>query len=412
VIRMLVALVLLGLCKPLAAQTTSGTAGAPDVLVRQTARQDTGAVIGQRMALYVDVLFRDAMPRPPRVSVPDVPGLQMFRFETQGLTENETIADQSYVGQRFEFALYARRGGGFDVPPAVVTLLDRQGAEAAKTHGQPVHLEVTVPPGVDPSQPVVATHHFTLGEQWDPNPKREFHAGDAIVRTITRTADDVPGLAMRDLIFSTPEGARAYVDPPDLNDDSDRGVVTGRRVDRVTYVFERGGRFVLPALTQPWWDLAAGAIKTADAVGVTIDVSALPAASSGTKTTSRTLWLVAAGAAVIIALALGHILHRGRSRKESVEHKAFASLRRACASADAASIYRAFADWRRCLAPTQQAAAIAAAGPLEASLFARNRSAWNINNSTEFITRLIDIRRRLHSTNIRNIPLPPLNPEI
>lgn len=408
--RLLLALVLLSLPVPLAAQDSPVAANALAVVVRQSADPRTGAVIGQRVALYVDVLFREAMPRPPRVSLPDVPGLQTFRFETQGLTERETIAGADYVGQRFEFALYARRGGGFEIPPAAVTLLDRQGVETGKTQGQLVHLEVTIPPGVESSQPVVATRHFTLVEQWAPGPKGPLKAGDAIVRTITRTADGVPGLAMRDLVFAAPEGIRTYADPPDIDDHSDRGVVTGRRVDRVTYVFEHGGRFVLPAVTQPWWDLAAGALKAGDAAGATVDVSAAPVPETmGKAAAPGTLALVVAGAVLLVALALVYVLHRRRRDGGDAEQEAFASLRQTCATADAAATYRAFAHWRRFLAPAGRGAATQAAAPLDAVLFAGKPSTWSAKDSTEFIEKLIDIRR-LRPTNTSNISLPPLNP--
>jgi hypothetical protein len=206
---MVVAFALLSVTAPLGAQDASPSATAvPDVVVRQDVDPKTGVVIGQRVALHVDVLFRGEMPRPPRVSLPDVPGLQSFRFETQATTMQENQGGEAYVGQRFEFALYARRGGMVEIPPAAVTLLDRQGEVSGTVQGQAVRLEIDVPSGVDASGPVVATRRLTLIEQWAPDPKGAFKPGDAVVRSITRNAEDVPGLAMRDLAFPAPEGVR------------------------------------------------------------------------------------------------------------------------------------------------------------------------------------------------------------
>ena len=47
-------------------------------------------------------------------------------------------------------------------------------------------------------------------------------------------------MAMLDLAFAAPPGVRVYVDPPQTDDRVERGDLTGRRTDRVTYVFERG----------------------------------------------------------------------------------------------------------------------------------------------------------------------------
>lgn len=403
----------LGSAMPLAAQESQAPSPSA-VVVRQSADPVTGVVVGQRVALYVDVLFRGEMPRPPRVSLPDVPGVQAFRFETQGVTMRESIDGDAYVGQRFEFALYARRGGRFDVPPAKVTLLDREGGEAGHAQGQALQLDVTVPPGIDASQPVVATRRLTLTEQWDPVPTGRFKAGDALVRTLSRSAEDVPGLAMRDLAFPAPEGVRVYADPPDIEDRSNRGVVTGHRIDRVTYVLERGGSFVLPAVTQPWWDLGSRESRIAEAAAATISVAA-PAAPAADAAAAR--WerrytvLTLIGAAGLLALAWGmRLLVRWKgARRVDPERAAFAALRRACAGVDATTIYRCFSAWMPLLPPTQQKAAQRSAAGLRAALFACPAREWGREDSTRLLSGLQSLRGT--SRHARTIPaLPPLNP--
>jgi hypothetical protein len=342
-----------------------------------------------------------------------VPGLQSFRFETQAPTMQENQGGEAYVGQRFEFALYARRGGMVEIPPAAVTLLDRQGEVSGTVQGQAVRLEIDVPSGVDASGPVVATRRLTLIEQWAPDPKGAFKPGDAVVRSITRNAEDVPGLAMRDLAFPAPEGVRTYVDPPDIDDHSERGVVTGRRVDRVTYVFEHGGRFDLAAVRQPWWDLAGSALETAEAAGAVIEVAAAPAPapnSTGARTRTRAVAAIGAGAALLVALALGvfHLRSR-RARGANAEREAFAALRRACATGDAGATYRGFSRWLHVLAPEEREKASKAAARLGAALFGAGRSSWGAGEAADLIRRLEVLRRARPPTAPRH-SLPPLNP--
>jgi hypothetical protein len=405
-----VALVLLCIAGPAAAQD----AAKPDVVLRQSLDPTTGAVIGQHVTLYVDVLFRGAMPYPPRVRLPDVAGLQAFRFETQATTISDSIAGESYVGQRFEFALYPRRGGSYVIPPAEATLLDGQGNAAGNAKGEQAGFDVTVPLGVDVSQPVVATQHLTLSEQWMPEPKGKFKAGDAIVRTVTRSAEDVPGLAMLDLDMSAPDGVRAYADPPDIEDHAERGVITGRRVDRVTYVFERGGHFTLPTLSQPWWDLGESAVKSADAQGVTVEVADAPMsapAEAGRPATAARVRFLAGGAVLFVALSSGAwlVARRRRASRPRPGDEAFSSLRRACATANPSAVYRAFTQWRFHLAAGQQTDAIAAASHLRTVLFAGDRGAWTKQDSTELYERCKTIRRS-HPSAIPDPVLPALNP--
>ncbi|MEZ5898911.1 MAG: BatD family protein [Hyphomicrobiaceae bacterium] len=410
---------------PAAATPAAPTSPAPasvapqDVVVRESLEPATGAVVGQHVVLRVDILFLNDMPRPPRVTLSEVAGLQAFRFETQGTTMSERIDGQSYIGQRFEFALFARRGGNFEIPPATITLLNRDGDVIKTIDGKAVSFDVRVPPGIDPSQPVVATRNLTLSQQWDPDPKQSYKAGDALVRTISRSAEDVPGLAMRDLTFSAPEGVRVYVDPPDINDHVDRGDLKGQRVDRVTYVFERGGHFELPAVVQPWWELGSGKVKTAQADGVSVDVTAAatggaPAGEAHSLSSDLArLARVAAIAALLVLAAIGaaRLSRNWRESPAYAEQEAFNDLRNACAGGEAQAVYSALAAWRRHLRPEQADRAQEAAASLDAALFSGPTKAWTADQSNTFIETLEGIRRT-QSHPVAPSKLPPLNPQV
>lgn len=240
-----------------------------------------------------------------------MPGAQVFRFETQATTMRDTIGGMANNGQRFEFGIYPRRGGELAVPPAAITLLDGSGAETGAAQGREVRLPVSVPQGVDPSGPVVATDDVKIDERWEPDPGTAFTAGGAIVRTLTRTAGDVPGPALRDLDFPAPDGVRVYVDQPGSRDRVERGSVREQRTDRVTYVFERAGMFELPAVSQPWWDLDAGEPRVAEGAGIAVSVSVAPGIGAGSDRESdpiawrwMSVWLALAGLGAVVATTI------------------------------------------------------------------------------------------------------------
>ncbi|ODT98763.1 MAG: hypothetical protein ABS83_03755, partial [Rhodospirillales bacterium SCN 65-16] len=309
---------------PAAAQdATAPTLPAPpDPIVRTSVSPPDGAVIGQHIALYVDVLFPGSMPHPPHVAIPDLPGAQVMRFETQGTTLSDTVNGAEYVGQRFEFAVFPRRGGPLAIPPAQVTLLDRAGDVIGSVSGQPMQESVAIPAGIDANGLVVATESLKLDQSWKPDPKGAFHAGDALVRTITRTATDIPALAMRDLAFNAPEGVRVYVDDPVSQDQSDRGTITGRRVDRVTYVFEKAGTFDLPAVVQPWWNLSDKSADEATGAEATVTVAPGPAAATpgtaGTTTAPHpvrpAVWVTVVALAILAILLVATAWRKLRAR--------------------------------------------------------------------------------------------------
>ncbi|HLG48382.1 MAG TPA: hypothetical protein VKY24_19210 [Reyranella sp.] len=376
------------------------------VVVRTSVKPEKEAVIGQRIALYVDVLFAGEMTRPPRVVVPEPAGAQVLRFESQATTMSDRIGDVAYTGQRFEFALYARRGGVLTVPAAEVSLLDRAGNVAGTVPGQPVSVAVAVPPGVDAGAPVIATTQVTLQERWSPAPKGPFKAGDALVRTVTREADDVPAMAMPPLSFAAPNGVRVYVDPRQSDDRQDRGTVTGRRVDRATYVFEAGGRFELAGLRQPWWDLEARQLRTDRLPSVTVEVTAPPVPIDPWR-------FIAPMLALLVLLAAERrvepTVRAWYAERQALwllsEPKAYRDLAEACRSDDLRNIYRAFTIWR--LRARRVPAAISLAEALEEALFAS--APWSRERSRALLRDVAAIRRQMHRSPAAT-GLPPLNP--
>jgi hypothetical protein len=400
-------------------------ANPPNIVVRTTMNPTTGAVIGQPIRLFVDVLFRDRMPWPPRVAIADVPGAQVFRFETQGLTMRDSIDGENYVGQRFEFAIYPRRGGELVVPGASITLLDANGDPAGSAAGELTRAEIAIPPGVDASQPVVATDSLTLQQHWAPDPTGPFKAGDALVRTITRTADDIPSLAMRDLAFSAPEGVRVYTDPPIRNDTAERGQGVGHRIDRTTYVFETAGQFALPAVTQPWWQLGSATLQRAIGEGHAVTVAAAPAVPKRWVLDRRawrspTTWIATASAIVCLTLLVLAVLRAARwaraartnrhQRWMQSEGKAFQDLSLACRAADPGPIYRAFTLWRDRLPLSAQAPVTKLATDLSDTLFSGASHPWSQARSQALLTNLRQFKAHRKAPALVPSSLPPLNP--
>ncbi|MBS7698381.1 MULTISPECIES: BatD family protein [unclassified Chelatococcus] len=422
-------LLLMGLLLMPLRTVAQDAASSPPVIVRTSLDPQDSAVIGQPIALNVDVLFRDGMPRPPRVTIPEVQGAQVFRFESQGTTLTERIGSESYMGQRFTFAVFARRGGTLTIPPAEVVLLDRNGDVSGSTQGQVVSATSVVPAGVDPSGPVVATRELTLSETWTPDPRSAFKAGDAIRRTITRTAADVPGLAMRDLDLAPPDGVRVYPAEPQIDDRMNRGMVTGHRSDTITYVFERAGTATLPAVEQPWWDLNAASLKTATGAGLTLSIAAAPGETTADNIgdhiagTKRGSWLELAvfggGLLIVAALLVAGIgrlrawLGARRRRFAESETKAFRDLMHACRGNDPARIYQALSIWRQRLPHGAQPRLTSATAELERSLFADGESpGWTPEKARMLADRLS--RMRGDMTGItrhgERMDLPELNP--
>jgi hypothetical protein len=275
-------------------------------------------------------------------------------------------------------------------------------------------MEAKVPPGLDPSGPIVAANKVTLDERWEPAVVKELHAGDALTRNVRRTSAGVPGLALANLAFDAPDGVRAYVDPPVIEDRVERGEVTGTRTDRVTYVFERAGRFVIPGVAQPWWDLRASAAHTLKLPARDVEV----AGGAGETGAPGVHWPLIAGIGAAVLL-LGAALYFGRAwliarwsarRKDPVvlERAAYRDLRRTCRQPDAAATYRAWRHWDAVRADRTMSPELAqAVGVLDGSLFGNDT--WRAADADALRAAVSRTRVRHHAA-LRGSKLPPLNP--
>jgi hypothetical protein len=398
---------------------------APEVRVHTKLDPNEGVVIGQPVNLFVDVFFLGAMAHPPRVTIPQAAGAQIMRFESQGVTIRGTIDGKAAVGQEFTFVVMPRRGGSLSIPAPDVTLLDRTGEVFGSAQGRVQTLEVTVPPGIDASSPVIASTAVTAKESWSPDPKAALQAGGALVRTIQREAADVPALGMADFVFRAPEGVRVYVDPPESADRVNRGAVTGRRSDRVTYVFEKAGRYDLPALAQPWWDLGAREAKRETLPGVAVSVRPAPVYRNRQfETDAARLWpRIAEVFGTAVALCLLFVLGRWvtpfwRERLETraaSEACARRELQRAAKGGDSSATYRALELWlsrldARSRDMARRAPPLAPAiETLERALF--GSGAWSADQAGQFAAAIGDFDAMQGAGHGRQVgALPPLNP--
>ena len=366
----------------------SALAQAPPRIATTLDPADGAVVVGQPVQMHVRVLFADDMAHPPLVSVPEAPGAQIMRFESQALTVRDQIDGQAYVGKDFAFTVYPRRAGDIAIPAPRVTLLDRAGDPAGEARGTPTHIHARVPPGLDASGPVLVSSRVAARQEWSPDGgAKPVAAGGAIVRVIHRQADGTPALAMADFRLVAPDGVRVYVDPPVSHDQVNRGDVTGKRTDKVTYVFEKPGRYALPALVQPWWDPGQGAARSLTLPGLEVTVTAAAAghtAGAGfmARLASPRVLMAVAGvilvavAALLLAPRLWRSWRGLRRRRRASAGWARRAAIRAARTGDARTAWTALATWLERL-PEAEARALRSDASLAPSLARLERALFH-----------------------------------
>jgi Ca-activated chloride channel family protein len=334
---------------------------ADDVIVRTRVLPEE-ALVGQRVILRVEVLGKDGWANLSRMDNFEAPGALIFQVQTQGSRIQDTVAGSSYTGQRYELFLYPQRAGEIRIAPVAAEVSVRSwGLNAGETM-HPVELpEFTLsaryPPGMENLPGLVTTTSLGARQTWEPE-QTSVRVGDAIQRHVEFSARDVPGMAFPPLAHADIPTVAIYPGEPETTDQTDRGALSGKRRESVTYIFEQSGTVALPSVIVNWWDLSDNSLKQIELPGRIFEVEPNPAAAglaiqpgTGEKPPGkvfRSVLVVLAGLLVIGALGRKYTIKAWRKwqeRRLQSERHHFQRVLEACKSADPARVMRVTMQW-------------------------------------------------------------------
>jgi hypothetical protein len=277
------------------------------------------------------------------------------------LIGNEEVGGDTYTTQTHELAVYPQRAGAIRLPPIGVRFASDGGIGKPPVPRQGATKEMTLtarmPPGAEGLSTVITTPKLTVREAWKPEAGKA-KLGAAFTRTVTVRAADVPGMVLPPVRWEAPEGVGVYPAPASVTDSSERGELTGQRVESVTYVCEKPGTYRLPGLTLAWWDSGQKQLRRERLAPRTIEVEAAPQpADSGGPAPARKSYALAwwLGGAVILAglglvswlirKPLGRWLAGWRAVQADSEAAWFSRVAAACREGDPQRVEQALLAW-------------------------------------------------------------------
>ena len=239
-------------------------------------------VVGQRTTLRIDVLAPNYMTSPP-----ELPGFQVRNAVTRQL-QSVNLSEQrngtSYAGVRFEFAIYPQEPGAFAISDQKVKV--KYAAEPPAVREELLSLprvsfEAFIPDTAADLNPFLAASQLTV-EQSVQRSSDPLKVGDSITRTVTIQAEETPAMLLPPVIFPAVDGLAVYPAQPALQDKTEgrTDALTATRTDSATYILQRPGDYVLPAIDVRWWNAGEGRVETAHVDAVTMQVAPNPAVQS------------------------------------------------------------------------------------------------------------------------------------
>jgi hypothetical protein len=320
-------------------------------------------LVGEHVTIIVELLTATTFASAPVFEFPKIPGALLMKPEEHPVLGTEQIDGESYTVQRHELALFVMRPGVAQIPPFTVRFESppRFGEKPVEYRltTPALQVEARVPPGAEKFPGLIAARELRVDQTWHPHPQQA-RVGDAFTRTVTLTAPDVPGMVFPPLPLAKVDGLAVYAKPPVVQDQVERGELTGKRVETVTYLCERPGQFTIPALVIPWWDLDTQQLMQVTLPAVTLAVEPGPVqgkdATSPAEEASGQSWLWwTLGAALLIAAAMAVLWYKRRGllaawahrqmQRQASEAGLFAQLLDACRANDARAAYNGLLRW-------------------------------------------------------------------
>lgn len=338
----------------------------------------------------------------------DLPNVARTAFLKVGnpVVGSEDVGGKSYYTQIHQFSVYSQQSGKVVIPSFLVRFSGKKEitSEAESMDGKTEELsyESKRPPGTEGVGIIVTTKEMKVSQTWDPAEGREVDAGDVLRRTVTRTAGETTAMIFPPADSGAPEGVKVYEDDPVVEDKTERGVISAKRVETLRYQFVRAGTYTIPELTFSWWDPEAEKLMTTVLPGETVTVKMSEAAVVAAEDGGKSAWvfLVLLG----IVLAVGWILRKRITARyqewQSWRHRpeliAAKNLKNACLSSDARAAYLSAMNWQRAVGmpieETGNKVFIREVGQLSARLFGDSATseAWNGGELAKAFT---DVRR-------------------
>ncbi len=395
--------------------------------------------VGQAIKLRVITLVPTWFNKPPIYPTFELANAITRMPADSSRPTSERIEGESWSGVVREYQIYPQLAARYEMTGQIVHV------DYANPGSPPIEVEVAVPDlsfnavipaGAEALDPFLSSSQVTLEREIEPS-LEELKVGDAVVVTVTARIQGMPALFLPPLTAGTNQaGLAVYPKEPQLKDGS-----PSIRTETVTYVFQGGGEFNLPAIELGWWNEKTKRIESAALPSVLVSVSGPPFvdAESSSNATSGRVWIFQVTLAVLVALGsviairrllpILKTLHKKRrqARLES-ERYAFGQLEQAVREGSMLEIDRKLLNWAERLnsgTSLRVVAERARAGDLllELSKMTRNRygpesdlgQPIDVETRETLRSALLECRTgylRWRAERTARSALPPLNPRV
>lgn len=264
-------------------------------------------VPGQRALLTIEVATSSWFTGGTRIRIPEVTGLVILQTEQFAANASENRQGKTWVVQRWTLDVYPQRDGDFTIPPITVTLnvnAGQTGSVGGDALAPAITFSVETPQVLEQADFWVASPAFSVSQSVDRDTST-LQPGDAFERRITFESADLQAMMLPEFTARDRPGLAAYPAPPQLENSSNRGETTARRVQTISYVAEAPGSHLLPATDFFWWNTRSAKLEVVSLPAIEVTVAGQEARTEAANTALPRREAIIVGIAGAAATLLG-----------------------------------------------------------------------------------------------------------
>ena len=256
--------------------------GEADIFV--TTEVDHSNSFVQAQLIYTVKVYRSVATRQPRLSEPDISGVEVL-VEVAGEERSyESILNgKAYNVVERVYAIFPQESGQIAIAPArFEARVLRDGRITGRKIFESEAISVVVnpippPPDGYPDAVWFPARDVTLSEEWSRVPDR-LPAGEPITRHITVTALGQLSTQIPVIDPAVAGKIKIYPDKPELRDTAAASGIRAVRKDQYAMIGIAAANVELPELQLPWWNIDVGEWQIARLPGTSITI--LPSANA------------------------------------------------------------------------------------------------------------------------------------
>lgn len=285
----------------------------------------------------------------------------------------------NYVVEEQKYAVFPQKSGSLKITsPSFTAMIYDFDPQRIKAQDKDTEIKVQPIPTQYQNKTWLPAKHVRLSEHYE-NTNQTLSQGSTLVRTITLEGIDVPAQLLPNLTFTGTDNFSVYPEKGADRNQVRQGELVGSTEFKVTYLFNKAGKVVLPEVKVHWFNTQTGQEETSTLAPRSVEITPalqqnsnshppvsplLPAVNKPIKNTTSTgvpqalmpaaksnygPWIVALffAGAWLSTLLLGTWKKRNRRLGKGQYKHALNRLKHACVSANPMEARDALIAWAR-----------------------------------------------------------------